>query len=73
MTQRNPEPSLAIYPVQCMTMLDWYAGMAMQGLLASNSPSPHNRDDPRETLAKTAFLVAEAMIAQAEKRRKEIQ
>lgn len=55
-----------------MTMREWYAGMALQGLLAAVSPDdvlPGN-DNPtiaewQEHFARVAFGYADAMLAQA--------
>ncbi len=50
-----------------MTMLDYFAGLAMQAFLHHISPSNSLCGDG--ALARTAYTVAEAMIA--EKRRRE--
>lgn len=44
-----------------MTLRDWFAGMAMQGLVSSP------RSIPRATMAEHAYLMADAMIAEREK------
>ena len=44
-----------------MTLRDWFAGMAMQGLVSSP------RSIPRATIAEHAYLMADAMIAEREK------
>lgn len=53
-----------------LTRLEWFAGMALQGLLAmasgANSEPP---DDFGEMTVGAAFDLAEAMVAEAEKRR----
>lgn len=44
-----------------MSLRDWFAGMAMQGLVSSP------RSIPRATMAEHAYLMADAMIAEREK------
>jgi len=50
-----------------MTKLEWFAGMAMLGMCASNSAT-YNRAAP-DMIAAWAFDQAEAMIAELEKRK----
>lgn len=38
-----------------MTLRDWFAGMAMQGLCSGNSTSP-------QQIAQAAYIVADAML-----------
>lgn len=47
-----------------MTMLEWYAGQAMQGILTT---APGMRATPSK-MAEVAFNLAEAMVAEYEKR-----
>lgn len=56
---------------QGMSLRDWFAGMAMQGLLAAPvgkvvDPARANETD----IAREAFILAEAMIAEMTKRGK---
>jgi hypothetical protein len=44
-----------------MTLLDWFAGMAMQGLLAST------KTNDALVIAKDAYIIANAMLAQRDK------
>ena len=44
-----------------MTLRQWYAGMAMQGLISSNQHTRYDED------AKFAFMWADAMITQEDK------
>jgi hypothetical protein len=44
-----------------MTLLDWFAGMAMQGLLAST------KTNDAQVIAKDAYIIADAMLAQRNK------
>jgi hypothetical protein len=55
-----------IYPngqIQCgangMSLLDWFAGMAMQGILSN----PIVRDPDTDTVAQDAYEVAKSMLA----------
>lgn len=71
----NAEMAIAgqtVKETQGMTLRQWYAGLAMQGLLASESdPSPCNdQDNPEpeqkkyaESLAEAAFRLADAMLS----------
>ena len=43
-----------------MTLRQWYAGMAMQGLLAL----PNGSGDALNNLVKAAFTIADTMLAQ---------
>jgi hypothetical protein len=55
-----------------MTLLDWFAGQAMQGILSNPTWNGINLafdDDVRGTAARTAYTYARAMVA--EKRRLE--
>ena len=44
-----------------MTIRDWFAGMAMQGLLAST------KTNSAQVIAKDAYIIADAMLAQRNK------
>lgn len=44
-----------------MTLLDWFAGMAMQGLLAST------KTNSAQVIAKDAYIIADAMLAERNK------
>ena len=48
------------FPLSGMTLRQWYAGMAMSGLLATNE---YYRSEEFKTVAKMAFAQADAMIA----------
>jgi len=56
--------SLNKYAMCGLTKLEWFAGMALQGLLADGS-----RIDLYTNIAKASFDLAEAMIAEREKRK----
>ena len=43
-----------------MTMRDWFAGLAMQGLCAGNSTNP-------QQIAQAAYIVANAMLKERDK------
>ena len=48
-----------------MSLLEHYAGLAMQGMLTN----PGYNEDGYAAMTKKAFKLAEAMVAEAEKRR----
>jgi|LakMenEpi03Aug12_release.lakeMendotaPanAssembly.Ray.scaffolds.fasta_scaffold5263503_1 hypothetical protein len=50
-----------------MTLRDWFAGQAMQGLIASPRGPASGEDATDEWVAKTAYVVADAMLSQREK------
>ena len=55
-----------------MSLRDWFAGQALAGWLASYGPDaghPANRPGSRETVARQAYEIADAMIAEREKTR----
>ncbi len=53
-------------PDQCgMSLRDWFAGQALCGLIASND---ENAGDRLEELPGYAYQIADAMLAQREKR-----
>lgn len=52
-----------------MTMREWYAGMAMQGALASMKDPDETCFTSAATLAEHAFGYADAMLAEAAKER----
>lgn len=45
-----------------LTKREWYAGLAMQGMLSDN-----NFDFPAEDIARVAFEMADAMLAEGDK------
>ena len=47
-----------------MSLRDWFAGMAMQGLLASQAPDYSMRD---EQIVSRAYTAADMMLAEREK------
>lgn len=49
-----------------MTLRDWFAGQALDGLLSSNATYGGKTDD-RASLAADAYAYADAMIAEREK------
>jgi len=61
-----------IFPKLCgdewpgMTIREWYAGLAMQGMLASYT-DPNMSFPEREAAAKTAVEFADALIAELNK------
>jgi hypothetical protein len=52
-----------------MTRREWYAGMAMQGMIGSGvlevNPPPGSTNE--EAIAKAAFALADALLAEMEK------
>ena len=57
-----------------MTLLDWFAGQALAGLLTSDAAIKYLRNDaikknvrPRAHIAARAYIYADAMIAEREK------
>ena len=63
-----PEPGLSnlpngefIYGQSGMTLRDYFAAKAMQGILAGDHPITHD-EDPLETVAEAAYHQADAMI-----------
>lgn len=60
MTQRGDQSFMGVFN-NGMTLRDWFAGMALQGLLSDNINASH--DD----FAKHAFKYADAMLAEREK------
>ena len=50
-----------------MTLRDHYAGLAMQGLIASPRGTPDNSDATDVYYAKCAYLVADAMLKERAK------
>jgi hypothetical protein len=71
-TQRNNNgghafPTLFIDPEHGsgyagMTLRDWFAGMALQGMIANVNTSPKTSSLGRQFIAKNAFQLADAMI-----------
>lgn len=61
-------PSTGPYFIPGMTLRQWYAGMALQGMAAGDHWSQNicNEKIPLEAVAKIAFKTADAMIAEAE-------
>lgn len=53
-----------------MSRRDYFAAKAMQGMLSSNATTPpHMKDnDIFEAVSKSAFKIADAMIAEGDKR-----
>jgi len=51
----------------CMTLRDYFAAKAMQGLIASPRGPASGEDATDKWVAKTAYLVADAMLSQREK------
>ena len=50
-----------------LTIRDWFAGMAMQGLIASPRGTPNGADATDTYYAEMAYIMADAMIAEREK------
>ena len=50
-----------------MSLRDWFAGMAMQGLIASPRGTPNGADATDTYYAEMAYIMADAMIAEREK------
>jgi hypothetical protein len=51
-----------------MTLREWFAGMALQGLLANGGVATRQGDnDYRDATARAAFAYADAMLAQSKK------
>lgn len=65
-------PSAAIDPqFGGMSLRQWYAGMAMQGWMASydvNCDHPCQNEHVAANIARWSFSLADAMIAEGEKR-----
>ncbi len=49
-----------------MSLREWYAGLAMQGLLTANYFYMEGETNNADSIAKNAFLIANAMIEQSE-------
>lgn len=66
--QQERYPSIATQAG--ITRLEWFAGAALQGLLADTAASHRGLDEQiGEFTAKQCFMYAEALCAEAEKRR----
>ena len=50
-----------------MTLRDWFAGMAMQGLIASPRGPINGQDATDKWYAEAAYMVADAMIQERSK------
>jgi hypothetical protein len=50
-----------------MSLRDYYAGKAMQGLLASMPPNTHVSDGLADLMSVAAFRVADKMIAERDR------
>lgn len=63
------DPAFPVEPFEHygLTKLEWFAGMALQGLLADGQRIDI---DPDCDIAQRAFNMAEAMIVEAERRSK---
>jgi hypothetical protein len=55
----------AMFAVEGMTLRDWFAGQALAARVAKEEPQPAEAPNPTE-LAKWAYAVAQAMLAQRE-------
>lgn len=76
-TQKNGGPafpggSFPEHPQQPngMTLRDWFAGQALTGMLAHGTryrPRPGDPENWHEAIAKEAFEIADAMLAEREK------
>lgn len=51
-----------------MTLRQWYAGMALQGLLATGADFHDKHGDGWDWHARAAFAMADSMIAEGKKR-----
>ena len=60
-----PLPYSSTVPTDGMTLRDWFAGQALAPLLAAQTPG-HGKDVPK-IMAKAAYLVADAMLAERQK------
>jgi hypothetical protein len=49
-----------------MTLRDWFAGLAMQGIIASGLAVQVSEENYHNALAKLAYVNADAMIAERE-------
>lgn len=50
-----------------LSLRDWFAGQALPAIIAAMSAGQHSVDpdhSPEETIAKDAYLLADAMLAQ---------
>lgn len=50
-----------------MSLRDWFAGMALQGLLASNGRMSDESANPQKIVALAAYKCADAMLAERAK------
>ena len=55
-------------PFQGMSLRDWFAGMALQGMFAANSPLPQpmSGEQVDEIFAREAYKTADAMLKSRE-------
>jgi hypothetical protein len=52
-----------------MSLRDWFAGMALQGMLSANAPAPPHmtEDNVDQLMAKAAYEAADGMIKERSK------
>lgn len=53
--------------VEGMTLRDYFAAKAMQGMVTANVSIDIDKDYPFQTRAATAYMIADAMIKEREK------
>ena len=54
--------SWSMQPCEGMTLRDYFAAMAMQGLFASNAEHEHDDEDIFDAVAEAAYQQADAML-----------
>jgi hypothetical protein len=57
-----PTPIIGVMQHQGMTLRDYFAAKAMQGLIASPRGTPDGKDATDTYYAKCAYLMADAML-----------
>ena len=72
MSKKTGGPAFPLYRGQGyrndgMTLRDYFAAKAMQGLLASPKEIPNGQDGTTDYYAMAAYAMADAMIAEREK------
>lgn len=61
------QSSSGMIPMPGMSLRDYFAGLAMQGLIASGADANRGHDGYMVTVAKLAFRYADAMLAERDK------
>tara|TARA_R110000868_G_scaffold387451_1_gene656021 strand:- start:504 stop:755 length:252 start_codon:yes stop_codon:yes gene_type:complete len=68
LVQHSPNGGITTKPITSngMTLRDYFAAKAMQGLIASPRGTPDGRDGTDHYYAKCAYLMADAMLKERE-------